>query len=220
MGTKTEEEICNLKFVNDTLTFKRSNQSPCKCEGTLSPWSGWSQCSATCGEGTQQRQRRCIGPGDCDGLGHLEEERVCPDLPRCKGTLGQWSEWSQCSRTCGEGTQQRQRRCIGPGDCDGLGHLEEERECPGLSPCKGTLGEWSQWSGCSATCYDEGEEVEGGRPKVEPKRSRTRECLGGPNVTCEDLGELTEVVACVNCKHCFFGGGTAENDEGNYDCDS
>ena len=31
MGTKTEEEICNLKFVNDTLTFKSSNQSPCKC---------------------------------------------------------------------------------------------------------------------------------------------------------------------------------------------
>ena len=32
MGTKTEEESCDLKFVNDTtLTFKRSNQSPCPC---------------------------------------------------------------------------------------------------------------------------------------------------------------------------------------------
>ena len=131
MGTKTEEEICNLKFVNDTLTFKSSNQSPCKCQGTIGQWSEWSQCSATCGEGTQQRQRRCIGPGDCDGLGDLEEERECPGLSPCKGTLGQWSEWSQCSATCGQGTQQRQRRCIGPGDCDGLGHLEDLRKCSG-----------------------------------------------------------------------------------------
>ena len=133
--------------------------------------------------------------------------------------LGLWSKWSACSATCGQGTKQRQRKCIGRGNCAGLGPLEEKRDCPDLPSCQGTLGEWSQWSGCSATCYDEGEEVEGGRPKVEPTRSRTRECLGGPNVTCEDLGELTEVVACVNCKHCFFGGGTAENDEGDYDCD-
>merc|ERR1712049_52204 len=85
MGSKTGEEICNVKFVNDTLTFKRSNQSPCKCEGTLSPWSGWSQCSATCGEGTQQRQRRCIGPGDCDGV--LIDEEPCQDQPNCFGNF-------------------------------------------------------------------------------------------------------------------------------------
>ena len=32
MGTKTREESCDLKFLNDTtLTFKRSNQFPCPC---------------------------------------------------------------------------------------------------------------------------------------------------------------------------------------------
>ena len=107
------------------------------CKGTLGQWTNWSTCSTTCGEGTQQHKRRCNGPGDCNGLGRLEEERDCPDLPLCKGTLGQWSQWSECSTTCGEGTQQRQKRCIGPGDCNGLGNLEEERVCLDLPNCIG-----------------------------------------------------------------------------------
>ena len=44
-------------------------------------WSEWSKCSASCGQGTQQRTRKCIGPGDCGG--RLKDKRPCPDLPKC-----------------------------------------------------------------------------------------------------------------------------------------
>ena len=104
-----------------------------KCQGTLGQWSPWSSCSATCGEATRQRHRKCNGPGDC--LGPLQDEKDCKDLPSCQGTLGLWSDWSECSSTCGKGTRQRQRECIGPGSCDGLGLLEEEEQCPDLQKC-------------------------------------------------------------------------------------
>ena len=56
----------------------------------LGEWSDWSECSATCDLGTQQRKRECNGaPEDCDG--DLEEERACPDLPRCKGTVDEFN---------------------------------------------------------------------------------------------------------------------------------
>ena len=46
-------------------------------------WSEWSQCSANCGKGKQTRQRKCIGPGDCDTLGPIAEDKPCSNLPKC-----------------------------------------------------------------------------------------------------------------------------------------
>ena len=114
------------------------------CKGTLGEWSEWSECSIFSDQGKQQRERKCHGHGDCDGLGPLEEERDCPDLPSCKGTLGEWSEWSECSATCDQGKQQRKRKCIGSGDCDG--DLEEERDCPDLQSCKGSSNDSTSFS--------------------------------------------------------------------------
>ena len=71
----------------------------------------------------------------CDNLGSPIEVVDCVDLPSCRGTLSKWSDWSECSATCGEATRKRQRECIGPGSCDGLGLLEEEEQCPDLQKC-------------------------------------------------------------------------------------
>ena len=202
------------------------------CQGKFGKWSPWSPCSATCGEATRQRRRECNGPGDC--LGHLEEEEDCLYLPSCKGTLGQWTDWSRCSVTCGKGFQRRTRKCNGPGDCEGLGILEEKATCPDLPKCQGknpqkviictytthnigTYGEWTDWSQCSSSCYDEGD-PNSNIPKVEPKRGRTRKCLGGQYFTCDNLGDRIEVVDCEDCKHCRFNGGSAEYDSGDYKC--
>ena len=47
------------------------------------------------------------------------------------GVLGNWTEWSSCSVTCGPGTQRRTRQCKPPrhGGKDCQGPTEETRDC-------------------------------------------------------------------------------------------
>ena len=45
-----------------------------------------------------------------------------------------WSEWSTCSASCGEGTQSRTRPCGNNQICNWA--LEETRKCPGLPQCE------------------------------------------------------------------------------------
>ena len=103
----------------------------------------------------------------------------------CPGTLGEWSDWSECSATCGSGYHQRTRKCIGPGHCHGLGSLKEVKHCANLPRCQGTFGQWSSWSSCSATCG-------------EATRQRRRDC-NGPG---DCLGPLKQKEDCLDLPSC------------------
>ncbi|XP_013887033.1 adhesion G protein-coupled receptor B2, partial [Austrofundulus limnaeus] len=95
----------------------------------------------------------------------------------------EWSPWSVCSLTCGQGWQVRTRSCVSsPYGTLCSGALRETRmcnntvSCPGepgiMSPVHGQWEEWSSWSLCSVTC---------GRGS----RTRTRKCMdGGGAVPC------------------------------------
>ncbi|XP_068085912.1 uncharacterized protein [Anabrus simplex] len=48
------------------------------------PWSDWSACSASCGEGTQERRRFCRQKGDCQG--YNKERRRC-NIFSCEGAV-------------------------------------------------------------------------------------------------------------------------------------
>ena len=54
------------------------------------------------------------------------------------GVYSDWSHWSQCSASCGGGTQERTRKCFfskeaqGGVDCSSLGPSLETRECNAL----------------------------------------------------------------------------------------
>ena len=109
------------------------------CQGHFGEWADWGPCSATCGHGIRKRERNCYGAIDCEKLGPLAQEEVCPDLPRCQGTIGPWSEWSTCSVTCGYGGYEvRTRECFGQYSCVCVGHKVEWRTCD-IIPCKGKL---------------------------------------------------------------------------------
>jgi len=71
----------------------------------------------------------------------------------CKdGVLSDWSDFTSCSTSCGEGVQTRARECTPPGEggkpCEGS--LKETKKCE-LKSCA-VNGGWSAWGGCSANC--------------------------------------------------------------------
>uniref|UniRef100_A0A087XTH8 Adhesion G protein-coupled receptor B2 n=1 Tax=Poecilia formosa TaxID=48698 RepID=A0A087XTH8_POEFO len=85
----------------------------------------------------------------------------------------EWSPWSVCSLTCGQGWQVRTRSCVSsPYGTLCSGALRETRMCNNTVSCPvhGQWEEWSSWSLCSVTC---------GRGS----RTRTRKCMDGGGVT-------------------------------------
>ncbi|NXG45641.1 AGRB2 protein, partial [Psilopogon haemacephalus] len=113
------------------------------------------------------------------GNGLEENQKVKTQWPRSADEPGvymaqtgdpaaeEWSQWSVCSLTCGQGSQVRTRSCVSSPYgtlCSGL--LRETRTCNNTATCPvhGAWEEWSPWSLCSVTC---------GRGA----RTRTRRCV-------------------------------------------
>ena len=89
----------------------------------LTPWTPWTPCSKTCGSGERSRQRECQLPSfekksssedpknEC-GNAPLFEREICN--PQKCPVFTEWSDWSQCTKTCGGGKQSRKRACVLP----------------------------------------------------------------------------------------------------------
>nr|XP_057908756.1 adhesion G protein-coupled receptor B1 isoform X3 [Doryrhamphus excisus] len=119
---------------------KFCNIAVCPVDGVWNEWSTWSSCSASCSNGTMQRTRECNGPsyGGSECRGEWLETVDC-FLGECPvdGRWQPWSLWSSCSKTCGGGSQQRNRICYGPffggqtcpAEREEIRHCNEKR-CP------------------------------------------------------------------------------------------
>ncbi|XP_076810325.1 spondin-1-like [Clavelina lepadiformis] len=138
-----ETQICKLK------------DCPVDCQ--VSEWSSWSKCSQSCDIGNQKRQRYVLKKAQHGGLPCPEEQsmkemRTCTmmDCPMdCE--ISEWSSWSACSQSCGDGTQERRRHISRPlqyGDvpCPDVKKLKESRICK-LSKC------WSNYGRMEAFNY-------------------------------------------------------------------
>eukprot|EP00397_Hematodinium_sp_SG-2012_P001492 GEMP01001495.1.p1 GENE.GEMP01001495.1~~GEMP01001495.1.p1 ORF type:complete len:1042 (+),score=197.84 GEMP01001495.1:242-3367(+) len=191
---------CNTDACSESeASAKAKNEQVMNC--TLSSWDAWGTCTASCGGGERQRQRKVeIMPSKhgkpCDHIA-IRESMPCNigpcDCVSCK--WGLWSEWGACTCTGlkerHRGIEQHFQNC---GDvCSGVKTATASctPECATES-ANCDLSEWSKWSQCSVTC--------GGGQVFRQRGVRTQPKNGGH--TCAD--NLRETKSC-NTNKCAEG---------------
>lgn len=141
-----------------------AQSKPCPVHCVWGTWSEWDACTKTCGGGQRKRSRGYAvheehGGVPCRWKAHEVED--C-NTHFCYGDCAwhPWGEFEACSRTCGGGTQRRQRFIsvmvtAGGKLCTGM--PEEWRKCADF-PCPVDCA-WGEWQtsdhgrgGCSVSC--------------------------------------------------------------------
>uniref|UniRef100_H0V4Q3 ADAM metallopeptidase with thrombospondin type 1 motif 20 n=1 Tax=Cavia porcellus TaxID=10141 RepID=H0V4Q3_CAVPO len=126
---------------------------------------GKSDCSSHCGQGYRSLDVQCMRYSVHKGQTVPVDDHYCSDQLKpptresCHGdcVLIRWhySEWSQCSRSCGGGEKTRESYCV-----NNFGHRVADRECQELprvllENCNEfSCPSWaiSEWSECLVTC--------------------------------------------------------------------
>jgi len=146
---------------DDLLRNELCEEPACPIDCVMNGWSGWSDCTASCGtEGTWFRDRtidtstpQAHGGAACPVS---RETGRCNDGPcpvHCE--VGDWELWTPCTVTCGTGTETHAREIVVDvahnGDVCPL--LTEVRTCsPEHCAVNCDVGDWSSWGGCDTTC--------------------------------------------------------------------
>ncbi|XP_048460414.1 A disintegrin and metalloproteinase with thrombospondin motifs 12-like [Rhincodon typus] len=115
----------------------------------------WSKCSENCGGGVKIRDIHCIDSHDkrplrpfhCQLLGTKPITSLRCNPKACADW--QVSAWSECSRTCGGGIQERLVHCMGERQCNLKAQPHTAMPC-NTQPCIQWIA--GTWSECSVSC--------------------------------------------------------------------
>uniref|UniRef100_UPI00398F2C8D spondin-1-like n=1 Tax=Pristiophorus japonicus TaxID=55135 RepID=UPI00398F2C8D len=140
----------------------------------VTEWGEWEECSASCGMGSKRRLRMVkMHPSDgsmCKVETVQMEKCGMPDCQTIPCMLTLWSDWSDCSVTCGIGMRSRWRMLKSPaevGECNE--ELEQVEKCM-LPECPTDcmVSDWSEWSECNKSC-GKGHVIRSRTIKLEPQ---------------------------------------------------
>lgn len=197
MGPRNETSNCFLR--------------ECPIDGNYTTWSAFSLCSKSCGGGVRKRYRTCTNPQplydgkNCSRYGDPVDILAC-NIQHCpiNGGLSEWSNFTSCSVSCGDGMRTRSRNCTNPPPqyggkkCSKFDATLQTQYCfLKVCPVDGNYSNWSPFSSCSRSCG-------GGN------QSRQRQCNSptpvGDGRNCSHLGPSSETRLC-NTQKCPVNGG-------------
>jgi len=122
---------------------QKCNEQLCPVDCVMSEWSGFSSCSAECGGGVAERVRNVKVHPRYEGMPCGEQtETVACNMQACDSdcALGEWSEWSHCSKQCNAGHRVQRKHVVeaahGRGKCPAFNAAERMRRQPcNTEPC-------------------------------------------------------------------------------------
>ncbi|XP_022112108.1 spondin-1-like [Acanthaster planci] len=106
--------------------------------------------------------------------------------------MSSWSEWTECSRSCGKGTMKRQRMVKQKARHGGraCGKQKEKKNCnAGPCPRDCMMTDWGDWTPCSVTCGGDGTQT---RMRKIKKKARGNGQACGPRREERVCGTATE----------------------------
>ena len=120
-----------------------------------------SECSANCGEGQQHQRSYCVQEFPIESRHSRVDDGYCNHLNRppdrvscykdCAGRSWTYTEWSECTVTCGGGASHREALCVDnsnqqldPRYCESLPKDSVARQCNTLPCPRWNYGHWSQ----------------------------------------------------------------------------
>jgi len=201
---KNDENVA-MKEVKGCLP-----KPPTTC--VLGNWTDWLPCDKTCDGGQTTRSRQFLAPaantGSC-GTFALTETASCGETPchtadpgDCQ--LSQWSIWTDCSITCGNGTRTRERQIKNAATNSGIGCegvLKDIGNCmitDCIQDCK--WGVWERWSDCTKSC--------GGGFARRTRVIEVNPTLGGKSCSGGDKDQISTCNAAQCPRNCQDGAWT------------
>ncbi|XP_062897718.1 thrombospondin type-1 domain-containing protein 4 [Mobula hypostoma] len=164
--------ISTQEVVDDTLCDRATKpdrvEQLCNTQPCPAFWSvgGWSECSRTCGAGTQHRQVLCrqsyanrtvaVHPHRCRDLDKPNATQPCQNRACTHWQIQ--TDWESCSVPCGVGQRRRRIRCVsnqgdvvGEDECSGKQKPTESEACD-MGPCVSAWFHTNWGSQCSVAC--------------------------------------------------------------------
>ena len=149
------ETLCGIKTIRQEL-YQMQGINPFIQDCEVSEWQP-GECSVECGGGELELSRTIVvmpnGGAVCPPL--IEKEACNTHECPIDCIMGDWSEWSACSKDCGGGVMQRSRIPITEEEHGGraCGEAVEPVQCNVDAcdkPC--ILEDWGEWGECSKEC--------------------------------------------------------------------
>eukprot|EP00112_Aurelia_sp_Birch-Aquarium-sp1_P004443 Seg1505.2 transcript_id=Seg1505.2/GoldUCD/mRNA.D3Y31 product=Hemicentin-1 protein_id=Seg1505.2/GoldUCD/D3Y31 len=201
----------------DIVSYMQSLAKKCSTKAAEEGFAGfalhyWGECYGRTAKQLQNinagnhKEKKCVGDQTyvkCDHKNHqhctgrssaeaIYKFKISSEEENVNGGLGEWEQWTECDKECGNGFMHRERNCDAPlpkgkgKDCSELGKLTESKECKIREcPVNGRYSKWGSFEPCTKSCG-------GGMKTRERLCNNPAPAHGGEN--CE--GASSETVPC------------------------